>query len=469
MSNSSRLFAEYAEVLSSPESRRELRRWLALAVGSLAIAGIFALLLATSRVPGIEKVFPWPVGFFQKGLVIHVVFSFVVWFLAVFGGLLHLAAYRLSDGAPRANALGIIASALCTVAPLFLISAALMDRGEATLNNYIPTIIDPLYYTGLALLGGGIGLSALRLLVNIRGRAAPIDTLSFCVCVAAVIYLVALVCFGLALYALLGETPSHQFNEDLFWGGGHVLQFLNATILLSAWYVLSRAAFGAAAPAASLIYRIAVVLLLASILPSILITFMYAADDGRYRDLFTAFQFGMGPPVSLVVIAIVIGLVGYCRDSRLPWKSPAFLCLFLSMSVFLLGGFLGFFVDGADTRTPAHYHGVIAGINLSMMGLFYVFFLPLLGRHVKYGKALFTQVVMFAGGQSLAAVGLFLAGGYGVPRKTAGAEQGLSDIGAMIGMYMNGVGALIAVIGGVMFIFTVAAALLRKPSYKKIA
>ncbi len=464
MSDTSKLFTEYTEILSSFESRRELRRWLSLAVGSLAVAGVFALMLAVSRVPGVEKVFPWPVGFFHKGLVIHVVFSFVVWFLAVFGGLLQLAAYRVSDGAPRANGLGVIASLICIVAPAFLISAALMDRGEATLNNYIPTIIDPLYYIGLGLLGFGIGFSALRLLVNVRGRAGSIDTLSFCVSVAAVIYLVALVCFVLALHALFGDTPSHQFNEDIFWGGGHVLQFLNVMILLGAWYVLGRVAFGDAAPVPSLIYRIAAVMLLASIIPSVFITFMYAADDGRYREMFTTLQFAMGPPVFLVVISTAIGLLEYRRGNRLPWGNPAFLCLFLSMSVFLLGGYLGFFVDGTDTRTPAHYHGVIAGVNLSMMGLFYVFFLPLMGRHVKYGKALFTQVIMFASGQSLAAIGLFLAGGYGVPRKTAGAEQGLSDIGAMVGMYMNGVGALIAVIGGVMFIFTVVAALLKKPS-----
>ena len=47
-------------------------------MGALGVAGAFALLLAISRVPGVETVFPWPLGFFHKGLVIHVVFSFVV-------------------------------------------------------------------------------------------------------------------------------------------------------------------------------------------------------------------------------------------------------------------------------------------------------------------------------------------------------------------------------------------------------
>ena len=32
----------------------------------------------------------------------------------------------------------------------------------------------------------------------------------------------------------------------------------------------------------------------------------------------------------------------------------------------MVGAFLGLFVDGADTRTPAHYHGVIAAIMLAI-------------------------------------------------------------------------------------------------------
>ncbi|MAF47919.1 MAG: hypothetical protein CMM10_06635, partial [Rhodospirillaceae bacterium] len=54
-----------------------------------------------------------------------------------------------------------------------------------------------------------------------------------------------------------------------------------------------------------------------------------------------------------------------------------------------------------------------------------------------------------------------LAGGYGAPRKTFGEAQGLDEMGAIAGLYLNGIGAVVAIIGGVMFIWTVAAALLR--------
>ena len=72
--------------LSSGVAQRELRNWSLIALGALAIAGVFALLLAISRIPGADKLFPWPVAFYEKSLIIHVVFSFVVWFLAAANG-----------------------------------------------------------------------------------------------------------------------------------------------------------------------------------------------------------------------------------------------------------------------------------------------------------------------------------------------------------------------------------------------
>jgi glucose dehydrogenase len=50
-------------------------------------------------------------------------------------------------------------------------------------------------------------------------------------------------------------------------------------------------------------------------------------------------------------------------------------------------------------------------------------------------------------------LGLAWSGGYGVQRKVAGAEQVLVSLPQKIGMGMMGLGGLIAVIGGVMFVW----------------
>jgi heme/copper-type cytochrome/quinol oxidase subunit 1 len=181
---------------------------------------------------------------------------------------------------------------------------------------------------------------------------------------------------------------------------------------------------------------------------------------------FTNLQYALGAAAFGVALVIAWRFVKQGRSVRegMPWRETAFLCLTLSAALFMVGGAFGLFVDGTDTRTPAHYHGVIAAVTLAFMGLFYTHFLPALNRSAIPGRAMAVQIFLFAGGQLMACIGLFLAG---APRKAAGAAQGLKDAGAMTGMAMNGIGALIAIIGGIMFIWIAGAALLRTRRARK--
>ena len=88
--------------------RRELLGWAWLAVGALAVAGVFAILLALSRIPGMEKTPFWPIDFFYKGLVIHVIFSLVIWLQGVFAFLVAVATLKLAGDDVRAAPLGRI-------------------------------------------------------------------------------------------------------------------------------------------------------------------------------------------------------------------------------------------------------------------------------------------------------------------------------------------------------------------------
>ena len=62
------------------------------------------------------------------------------------------------------------------------------------------------------------------------------------------------------------------------------------------------------------------------------------------------------------------------------------------------------------------------------------------------------QLWTYAIGQFLHIAGLVWSGGYGVARKTAGAEQGLDTLGRVAGMGLMGLGGLISAIGGFLFI-----------------
>ena len=64
--------------------------WALLAVLSLAFAGLALIVPAASKMPFLQDAIQWPEQFFQKGLVVHVVLSFVVWYLATFGFMAQL-------------------------------------------------------------------------------------------------------------------------------------------------------------------------------------------------------------------------------------------------------------------------------------------------------------------------------------------------------------------------------------------
>ncbi len=442
-------------------ARSEIRHWGLLAAGSLAIAGVFALLLAFSRIPGTEELIAWPAGFFGKGLVIHVVFSFVIWLLAAFALLSSIAAFQLASGSSlRLAWLGRAGPALVALAFPLLFLPAFASTGEASLNNYIPVIIGPVYYAGLGLLALGVLAPVLRLIANAKGAWRHENPFAQTMLNSGIIYIMALVMIAIASAYLIGDEPSQALNEDLFWSGGHVLQILNTAILGAAWALLLRLSMGADAINAG-IEKTAAILLLVFALPSPLIFAMFETFSFEQYKAFTDAKMLLGIPVILLAAGAIPGLVRRARGSGLPWGNTAFLAAMLAPPVFAAGGILGFFVDGADTRTPAHYHGVIAGVNLVLMGLFLEFILPVISRPPRGKRMIRLQLYLFGGGQFIACIGLFWAGGYGAARKTAGAAQGLED-GAMIGMALNGIGALIAVIGGIMFIWTVLRALLER-------
>jgi hypothetical protein len=446
------------------DGRAEMRGWVTLAAGSLAIAGVFALLVAMSRIPRIAGVLPWMADFFSRGLVIHVVFSFVVWFLTVFALLATLASYRIAAPAPpRLAWAGQVGRALVSLSFPFLLVPAFFRSTEASLNNYVPAIDHPYYLGGLVLLFIGILFPAIRLAATLRARKAPLDGLSFAATAGIFVYTVALVCIALAARGADKSQGAYGFFEHLFWGGGHVLQFLNVIMLIGGWFALGRKVLGED-PIDSTVFRIAVLLLAFAVVPAPAFYLAFAKNPEKLTSVFIALQYGLGPPALIATVAMLITArrVRRANGQGWPWRNLGFLAIALSILVFAIGGAFGFLVDGHDTRTPAHYHGVIAGVNLVMMGLFLTVFLPAIGRGPNTdARGARAQVMLFGFGQAAACVGLFWAGGYGAPRKVAGYSGTLVD-GAVVGMYLNGIGALVAIIGGVMFIWTVLAAVLRR-------
>jgi len=149
-----------------------------------------------------------------------------------------------------------------------------------------------------------------------------------------------------------------------------------------------------------------------------------------------------------------------------PLVMPDVILGLASLLLFGVGGVIGLMISGSNVKIPAHYHGSIVGVTLAFMGLVYLL-LPRFGFGAVSSRIAVWQLWLYAGGQLLHVAGLVWSGGYGVQRKVAGADQALRSIEAVIAMGVMGLGGLIAVIGGTLFLVLAFAAVLRRPASQR--
>jgi heme/copper-type cytochrome/quinol oxidase subunit 1 len=439
----------------SPAATRLLRVWALMGAGAMAAAGLLALLLALSRTPHIGELLPWGPGFFRKALITHVDFSFVVWFLALLGASFTLALARLGQSMRAADrwAAGLF---LCGFAAMAL--PALLERGQPYLNNYVPMLDDPLFVAGLGLIFAGAGLAALRLLAALPRRCEGMDPFAHGVALAALALLASFVTLLIAYAALPAGLDPATFYERLFWGAGHVQQFAFTILMLAIWQELSSLAFGrpSLGPKA---WRAALLTLLPFILAAPFFHLLHPILGLANKQAFTSlFLFGL----ALAPAVLGLGVLAQAWKASGWRKDPGALALVFSVLLFGAGGIMGYGLGTNDTRIPAHYHAVIGGVNLALMGLFYAVLLPYLGRPLKPGRAANLSIWLYGLGQFLWTAGMYLAGAMGVARKTSGQAQGLDSLAKNVSMGVMGLGGAIAVAGGIVFIWLALRYLLGK-------
>jgi len=433
-------------------SRALASAWLLLGIAALAIAGLFAILLVVARMPGTAALFPTQ-DFFRTALVVHVDQSVLIWFLAFAGAL-----WSVGACAPRrATMARRIALVLATGGCLVVAAAPFLGAGDPLLNNYVPVLQHPLFHLGLALFGAGALLQALLALgaaaqgsAALLGRPADLAVLT-----AAFATIVAVLAVAWTWYRL-DRWEGHAYFEFLFWGGGHVIQFGYTQLMLGSWLVLA----GAVGVTLRAPPRLLAVLLLLGVLPLLAVPVIYAqhaVDTAEARLAFTRLmQWGNGLAAVPIGLLLVLGLLR--RHSPLaPDQRPLHRALVTSVLLFAVGGLIGAAISGVNTVIPAHYHGSIVGVTLALMGLTY-HLLPRLGLGTPPPRLAAVQPVVYAAGQLLHVGGLAASGAMGIQRKTAGAAQGLDSLGAKAAMGVMGLGGLLAVIGGILFVVAVIVA-----------
>ncbi len=421
------------------------RGWLLLACASLIVPGLTAIVLVILRSTPLAEATTWTT-LFRAALVVHVDLSAFVWFMA-FAGLFwsivstgqRLWLKRISLG------LSFLGTGLIAISPAFNPAGAIM-------NNYIPVIDHPVFFGGLASIGLGLTLSALDALFSNRASTANSSSaIILGIKLSALIALLAMMAVIMSTVVTSPTLEAYPYFEQVFWNGGHIAQFCYTLLLMLAllWIgdelgLLDRLANG----------WIKVAFLLAA-LPAIASPFLASISvhqASEYRLFFTQLMEWGHLGVMLLIVPILYWLIRRWPQRQL--NLPATNALTVGLFLFLAGGVIGYAITGVNTIIPAHYHGMIVGIVLVLMGLTYVL-LPKLGyRNVYQSRTAVLQPLIYGLGQLMHVAGLLISGMHGALRKTVGVEQQVS-MSEQLGTQLIRFGGLLAVLGGLLFLLVV--------------
>ena len=445
---------------SEPETQQPSTPWFTLAIGSLLVAGGFALLLVIGRVHPFSGWLGDSAGFFKRCLVVHVDLSIVVWFHAFTAGL-----FALLPGGKKGSHLRTLGVATAALGVAAVFACIFVEGAEPILSNYVPSLDHPLFLAGIGAFFVGVALTFLdgRLWPSAWAESAeesPVPPEARPgLRAAAIAFLFAVLTFAAsALTTPAGLLPATR-NEFLFWGGGHVLQVCSVATMVAVWLMLLTPALGEA-PVSR---RLTVPLFALLVLPTAAGPALALAGTTRVfvHDGFTMMmRFGIFP---VVTTFLVLCLRATFR-SKVSWRDPRVLAFFASAGLTTVGFVIGAFINGSNTIVPAHYHASIGAVTVSFMAISY----PLLmnkpeRRFPRLAAWSRWQPLLFGVGQMVFAVGFALAGSQGMARKAYATEQHIRTTTELVGLGVMGLGGLVAVGGGLLFLVLGLTSFLRGP------
>ncbi len=416
---------------------RYLYRWLLFSILSLVFAGVFAFFAAMARTPAV-KLLP-STEFFKVALVTHVIFAVVVWFLGFEAVLWCYCASRLGELKHRGLGMGLYPAS----AGMALIAlSALLNLGRPLLIDYFPLLEHPAYFAGLILVAIGVGTTIVAYISHVR-TVQKLNLAGYGMLLTGFIILITFLSFFSSAF-INGAN-----YRALVWGPGHVFQVASTLAMVVAWFILLEEVLHARLDSPLIRRLMLLYLLVAMLMPGI-----YFFPRGEQYELFTkAMMYGIALPSIPLALIVIRALTA---PAKLPLHKPELSSLVLSLLLFGVGGAMGFFITGADLRVPAHYHGVLGAVTLAFMGMSYLM-LKRLNIAIYSQRIARLQPYLYGIGLLLIILGLFWAGTYNAPRKTAGYEDPITAIA----MNVMGFGSIIAVLGGAAFVANVLLALLR--------
>lgn len=464
--------------------------WLKNGILALAIAGIYSIILVLLRVPHLSFMLNDGRWLFKPALVVHVNLSVLVWLLSITASIWSILLVK--SGLER------IYVKLCGISIAIIALSPLISEPVAFMNNYIPMMANIAFIIGLSLFGTVILCFALQTLIFSVGALffLPYAVVSYADRIIKIVQITSAllfcgvwVCFTLSYLQIeniknIVPLELDYYYEMLFWSGGHLLQFLYTQIFMFILLLLVEAYKRGKIEYAN-IYEM--LFFLNFILAVILFWghFNFDIYDGSFKEFFTQhmiYTCGLIPTIFILLLSFELIKWRIIQNTSKVNIMPYFVLYsyLASVLLFLAGGIIGICISGYDVTIPAHYHGSIVGISIAFMGfaylicfkeqinnklsnngglISYIYNLMPDVKNTSFSKAPTIQICLITFGQLMHIGGLALAGGYGVMRKDTGTQ--MSAI-AKFYMGMVGTGGVIAIIGGLMFVYIYTKCFLRK-------
>lgn len=458
------------------------------AVVFLVLGGIGALLISLTRWQAIHLL---PADWFYRLVTAHGFDMLVAWIVFFEVAGLYFGSTILLNARQVAPRLAWLAFALMAVGAVLTNVIVLLGQADVMFTAYVPLKAHPLFYLGVILFAVGallaVGLFFTNLVVaKQEGRyTGSLPLMTFGLVAAAIIAVYTLLSGALAFVPAflwsLGLIPAVDpgLYRNLFWSFGHPAQQINLAAMVAVWYALAAMTVGAN-PLNEKFSRLAFVLyilfinlgsahhLLTDPGPS----FLWKATNTSYAmylavlgSLIHAFSIPAAIEVAQRRKGFTRGAFEWLRKG--PWREPGFSALVISMILFgWIGGVTGVTIGTEQInmlahntlRIPGHFHAtVVSGTTLAFMGLTY-YLIPLIFRkELKLKQWASLQPYVFGFGMLLVSVGMIASGLQGAPRRHWDITFTNSPLAAslpgatQITLAIMGIGALIAIVGGIMY------------------
>jgi len=484
-----------------------------VAVVFLAIGGLFGLLVALTRWPAVHFL---PEDWFYLALTAHGLDVLLVWIIFFEMAVLYFASAVLLNSRLAGPKWAWTGFGLMLVGAIMANIAVLRGQSSVMFTSYVPMMAEPPFYLGIilfavgALIGCFVFFGTLVVAKQEKTYEGSVPLVTFGAITAAIIAVFTIASGAIILIpTLLWSLGFVSYIDPLvyktiWWGMGHSSQQINVSAHVAVWYAIAAMVFGAK-PLSEKVSRMAflmyILFLQIASAHHMLVEPGFSSEwkifntsYAMYLAVLGSMVHGMTVPGSIEAAqrarGLTRGLFEWLRKA--PWSNPAFAGMFMSLVFFgFIGGISGVVMGTEQINlimhntlyVPGHFHGtVVAGTTLAFMAITYLLVPLIFRRELMFKKLAQWQPYVF--GIGVAGISLFMmgAGTLGVSRRhwdmTFAAAQLPFDhpSAAFLMMGLNGIFAVLASLGGIMFIVVVVSSVFfgrklatdEKPSYPEV-